>query len=529
MEQTNNRNETDHGIHDECGVFGIRVPEDSDVASLTYYALISLQHRGQESAGIAVNKDRTINCYKDLGLVHDVFTPHTLASLGTGTMAVGHVRYSTSGSVTRENAQPMVVKHVKGQLAISHNGNLVNSFALRRKLELEGCIFHSTSDTEVISYIITRERLHCGKIEEAVARAMDSLEGAYSLVIMSPAKLIACRDPFGFRPLCYGTREDGSIIFASESCALDAVGAHFVRDLLPGEIMISDKDGLRSDRRHCQRKNIVRENLPGESVTSVKAIPAGSLGTEEDAVVEQALASLEGARPVPSVSAHCIFEYIYFSRPDSIVDGISVHDFRVGAGMLLASEALVDADLVIGVPDSGLDAATGYSKKSGIPYAIGLIKNKYIGRTFIAPSQAERDNLVRLKLNAIRSVIEGKRVVLIDDSIVRGTTSARIISLVREAGAKEVHMRISSPPFLNPCYYGTDIDSRENLIACHHTIEETAGIIGADSLAYLSVEGAKLLAKEDISSGRGFCCACFDGEYPTNVPEEYSKAKLEDY
>ncbi len=479
-------------LHEECGVFGIRAPRDTRVAHLAYCALTALQHRGQEAAGIAVNRERTIICHKDLGLVHEVFGKEQLEELdqyklqqeddGYPAMAVGHVRYSTSGSVTRENAQPMVVRHVKGQLAICHNGNLVNSFDLRRKLELEGCIFHSTSDTEVISYIVTRERLHCGKIEEAISNAMDVLEGSYSLISMSPTKLIAARDPLGFRPLCFGTCADGSIVFASETCALDAVGATFVRDLEPGEIAIADQDGIHFDRRHCGKYR---------------------------------------------QSAHCIFEYIYFARPDSVVDGLSVHDYRVGAGRQLAMEHPVDADLVIGVPDSGLDAATGFSQESGIPYGIGLIKNKYIGRTFIAPSQAERTDLVRLKLNTIRSVIEGKRVVLIDDSIVRGTTSARIIRLVREAGAKEVHMRISAPPFLNPCYYGTDIDSRENLIACKHSVSEIAQLIGADSLGYLSIEGALHLAQADEEKGRGFCCACFNGAYPTAEPKEYSKGGLE--
>lgn len=552
-------------LHEECGVFGIRAPRDTDVAHITYCALTALQHRGQEAAGIAVNRERSILCHKDLGLVHEVFDESVLNELdsfnrdgegqktvspqnavtsdGSGArmdstqaksgdapdvyanMAVGHVRYSTSGSVTRENAQPMVVKHVKGQLAICHNGNLVNSFALRRSLELQGCIFHSTSDTEVISYIITRERLHCGAIEEAVSRAMNSLEGAYSLVVMSPAKLIACRDPHGFRPLCIGSMEDGSVIFASESCALDAIGAKFVRDVLPGEIVIADRHGIRTDRRHCQLAS-VNESAADMLISAVEGARSGS-------AEESVMTALEGMDKVPSRTSQCIFEYIYFARPDSVIDRVSVHDFRVGAGRELAKEHPADADIVIGVPDSGIDAATGFAAESGIPYVPGLIKNKYIGRTFIAPSQKERTNLVRLKLNAIRSVIEGKRIVLIDDSIVRGTTSARIIRLVREAGAKEIHMRISSPPFLNPCYYGTDIDSRENLIACHHTIPEIADIIGADSLGYLSVDAAKRLARvrvdgKPVEASRDFCCACFNGEYPTAVPEDYSKEKMEE-
>ena len=551
------------GIHEECGVFGIRAPKDTDVAHITYCALTSLQHRGQESAGIAVNRERTIVCHKDLGLVHEVFSRQMLDELDEynrpdkicggaeageagsavsggeayATMAVGHVRYSTSGSVTRENAQPMVVRHVKGQLAICHNGNLVNSFALRRSLELQGCIFHSTSDTEVISYLITRKRLNCGAIEEAVSRTMNELEGAYSLVVMSPAKLIACRDPHGFRPLCIGTMEDGSVIFASESCALDAIGAKFVRDILPGEIVIADKNGVRTDRRHCSPALLAaaassEAELTADTGAEEKMILSALEDAKGETAEETVLSTLEGMKQAPQKTSHCIFEYIYFARPDSVIDGVSVHDYRVGAGRELAIEHPADADLVIGVPDSGLDAATGFAEASGIPYALGLIKNKYIGRTFIAPSQQERTNLVRLKLNAIRSVIEGRRVVLIDDSIVRGTTSARIIQLVRDAGAKEVHMRISSPPFLNPCYYGTDIDSRENLIACHHTIPEIADIIGADSLGYLSVEAAKRLANMRVDGkepepGRDFCCACFNGDYPTAVPEVYSKDRME--
>ena len=331
--------------------------------------------------------------------------------------------------------------------------------------------------------------------------------------------------------------EDGSIIFASESCALDAIGAKFVRDILPGEIVIADKNGIRTDRRHCSPALLAAAVSSGAEMTAdtgaeEKMILSALEDAKGETAEETVLSTLEGMKQAPQKTSHCIFEYIYFARPDSVIDGVSVHDYRVGAGRELAIEYPADADLVIGVPDSGLDAATGFAEESGIPYALGLIKNKYIGRTFIAPSQQERTNLVRLKLNAIRSVIEGRRVVLIDDSIVRGTTSARIIQLVRDAGAKEVHMRISSPPFLNPCYYGTDIDSRENLIACHHTIPEIADIIGADSLGYLSVEAAKRLANiradgKKPEPGRDFCCACFNGDYPTAVPEDYSKDRME--
>ncbi len=466
-------------VNEECGVFGIYSTNTKKLGLLTYYGLYALQHRGQESAGIVVNDEGVFRFYRELGLVSEAMPKEQIDRLGDGQISVGHVRYSTSGITNRINAQPIVVNHVKGKMALCHNGNLVNSYELRHALELDGCIFQSTTDTEAISYVITRERLHCGSIEEAVSNSMPKLHGAYSLVIMSPSKLIACRDINGFRPLCYGTMDDGSVVFASESCALDAVGAKLVRDLRPGEIMIVDHNGIRSITEHCNK-----------------------------------------AKP-----SMCVFEYIYFARPDSIIDGASVHEARLRAGAFLALEHPVQADVVIGVPDSGLDAAVGYSRQSGIPYGIGLIKNKYIGRTFIAPGQTERENLVKIKLNTIRSEIEGKRVVLIDDSIVRGTTSARIVKLVRDAGAKEVHMRISAPPFMNPCYYGTDIDSRDNLIACKHSIPEIAKIIGVDSLGYLSVENALKIAKGD--SNMSYCAACFNGDYPTEVPTVTDKNRFE--
>ena len=467
-------------IHEECGVFGVYSPDAYDVARMTYYGLFALQHRGQESCGIVVNDDGIFSSYKDIGLVNDVFTPERLDKLGCGNIAVGHVRYGTTGSNDRSNAQPIVVNHIKGHTALAHNGNLVNSYELRKELELEGSIFHTTSDTEVISYIITKERLSSGSIEEAVNRAMNRLDGAYSLVIMSPTKLIAARDEHGFRPLCYGQTQDGRYVVASESCALDAVSADFIRDIEPGEILIFDKNGVRSIREHCGRQ-------------------------------PQSL---------------CVFEYIYFARPDSVIDGCQVHTARMRAGAYLALEHPVQADVVIGVPDSGLDAAVGYSRQSGIPYEIGFIKNKYIARTFIAPGQQSREDKVRIKLNPISDVVRGRRVVMVDDSIVRGTTCARIVKLLRSAGASEVHMRVSAPPFLNPCYYGTDIDSRENLIACHHSIDEICKIIGADSLGYLSVENAKSLAK-GLGSG-GYCTACFDGAYPTATPSETKKNRFEE-
>ena len=470
-----------NSIHEECGVFGVYSPESSPVALTTYYGLFSLQHRGQESCGIVVCDDGIFRSYKDVGIVNDVFKPEIIRSLGSGNMAVGHVRYGTTGSNDRSNAQPIVVNHVKGHLAVAHNGNLVNSMELRSEQELQGCIFHTTSDTEVISYVIIKERLTSRTIEEAVCRAMYRLDGAYSLVIMSPQKLIAARDPHGFRPLCYGKTEDGRYIVASESCALDAVGARFVRDIEPGEILVFDgkTKTIHSITEHCGKAS----------------------------------------------SAMCVFEYIYFARPDSVMEGCSVHEARERADKFLAQQHPVEADMVVGVPDSGLDAAVGYAKESGIPYGIGMIKNKYIGRTFISPGQQARENLVRIKLNAIAEVVRGKRIVLIDDSIVRGTTMKKIVTLLREAGAKEVHVRISSPPFLNPCYYGTDIDSREHLIACHHTVEETAEIIGADSLGYLSVDSLDKLAEGGHC--KGYCKACFTGDYPTAVPIATNKRRFE--
>ena len=465
-------------IHEECGVFGVFARETTDVASLAYYALYALQHRGQESAGIAVNDDGVFTAYRDVGLVSEVFPKERLQALGTGSIAVGHVRYGTTGSDNKRNVQPILVNHFKGRMALAHNGNLTNSQELRQKLESSGSIFHTTTDSEVIAYIIVQERLKTSSIEAAVSAAMGHIEGAYSLVISSPTKLIAVRDPHGFRPLCMGHLKDGSVVFASESCALDAIGAEFDRDILPGEIVVADKNGVRSDTSHCGK-------------------------------AEKRL---------------CVFEFIYFARPDSVIDGSSVHIARQRAGAFLALEHPVQADVVIGVPDSGLDAAMGYARQSGIPYGMGFIKNKYIGRTFISPTQDLRENEVNIKLNPIRSVVEGKRVVLIDDSIVRGTTCRRTIDLLRKAGAKEIHMRVSAPPFVSECYYGTDIDDKNKLIANHHTVEEIAEIIGVDSLGYLSIEDVVKLA--DNTQG-GFCTACFGGGYPTAVPQDSGKDRFE--
>ena len=464
-------------LNEECGVFGIYDNDALNVVSSSYHALYALQHRGQESCGIAVNDSGIIHGYKDIGLVNEVFTRDILSSLGSGKMAIGHCRYGTTGTKSRINAQPLVINHVKGSMALAHNGNLTNAAELREELELTGAIFHTTSDTEVIAYIITKERLHASSIEDAVSKAMDRLKGAYSLVIMSPKKLIAVRDPYGFRPLCIGSIGK-SYMFASESCALESIGASFVRDVEPGEIVVIDRGGLKSITTHCN--------------TAPRAL--------------------------------CSFEFIYFARPDSIIDGSGVHTARQRAGAFLALEHPVQADVVIGVPDSGLDAALGYSKQSGIPYGVGFIKNKYIGRTFIEPDQKLRESAVRIKLNTISSTVKDKRVILIDDSIVRGTTSARIVKLLREAGAKEVHMRVSSPPFLHPCYFGTDIDSCENLIACNHTVDEIANIIGVDTLGFLSTDNVVKLAD---NSKDGFCTGCFTGEYPVSVPIDKQKCKFE--
>lgn len=457
-------------LNEECGIFGIFSADRSPLAYSVYYGLFALQHRGQESCGIVVNDDGLFSSYRNVGLVNDVFTPDELEKLGEGNMAIGHVRYGAAGTDGRLNAQPIVVNHIKGRMALAHNGCLTNTTELREELELNGAIFHTSSDAEVISYLITKERLTAPSIEAAVTGAVGRLKGAFSLVVMSPGKLIAVRDPNGFKPVCYGKTVDGSYVVASESCALDSVGAELIRDLEPGEIVVFDKDGVRSIIEH--------------------------VGTREHSA--------------------CVFEYIYFARPDSVIDGCQVHKARLRAGEFLAEEHPVDADVVIGVPDSGIDAAIGYSRRSGIPYGLGFIKNRYIGRTFISPGQKSREDKVKIKLNPVSGVVKGKRVILVDDSIVRGTTSARIVKLLRDAGATEVHMRLSSPPFINPCYYGTDIDSKDVLIACKYTIPEIAKIIGVDSLGYLSLEDTKKIAEG--STCKRFCTACFDGEYPTEIP-----------
>ena len=463
---------------EECGVFGIWSPSKKPVAREVYLGLYALQHRGQESCGIAVSCDGVFHHFKGDGLAGEVFDRQSLERLGDGNIAVGHVRYSTTGGKNHNNIQPIVISHMKGNMALCHNGNLVNARALRAQHELRGGIFHGTADTETIVYTIVSERLQVSATEEAVYRTMRQLQGAYSCVLMTATKLIAFRDPNGFRPLCYGQMPDGSYVVSSESCALDAVGAKLIRDILPGEILIFGREGVVSDRRLCG-------------------------GTQ----------------------SLCVFEYIYFARPDSVIEGTGVHLARLRAGRFLAKESPVEADVVIGVPDSGIDAALGYARESGIPYGVGFLKNKYIGRSFIAPSQDMRETAVKIKLNVIAETVRGKRVVLIDDSIVRGTTSERIVRLLRGAGATEVHMRISSPPFRFPCFFGTDVDSRENLIACRlHSVKEIAEEIGADTLAYLSVEAAHRLAGD---TGCGFCDGCFTGNYPIEIPEDQGKSKFE--
>jgi len=463
-------------MREECGVFGIYSKPDSDVVTQTFYALYALQHRGQESCGIAVNDDGVISYHRDLGLVPDVFDQKRIARLGRGNMALGHVQYSRKSLLSRSNAQPLVVRHVKGPMALAYNGSLTNSHELRRELEMNGAIFHSSGDIETIGYVVTRHRLTAPSIEKAVEAAMCDLRGAYSLVIMSPTKMIAARDPMGFRPLCMGEL-DGDVVFASESCALDSLGARFVREIEPGEIVLVNKNGVQSIRTHCG-------------------------GT----------------------SSLCLFEFVYIARPDSVISGQGVHQARQRAGAILAREHPVDADIVIGLPDSGLEAALGYANASGIPYGVGFIKNRYVGRTFIQPSQGERERSVRIKLNPVAETVRGKRVIVIDDSIVRGTTTRRAVTLLREAGAKEIHMRISSPPFLHPCFFGTDVDSRDALISCQMTLDEICEHIGADSLAYISIDGARGIAK---NANCNFCDACFTGNYPIPVPSEKPKSKFE--
>lgn len=474
------KNTLSHSLHEECGVFGMYDLDGNDVASTIYYGLFALQHRGQESCGIAVSDTcgpkGKVTVHKDMGLVNEVFTQDILDSM-KGDIGVGHVRYSTAGASTRENAQPLVLNYVKGTLGLAHNGNLINANDLRKELEYTGAIFQTTIDSEVIAYHIARERLNSKTVEEAVKLAAKKIKGAYALVVMSPRKLIGARDPFGFKPLCIGKR-DNAYILASETCALDTLGAEYVRDVLPGEVVtITPEKGIVSDTSLC--------------------LPKGQ-------------------------EARCIFEYIYFARPDSQIDGVGVYHSRIMAGRFLAIDSPVEADLVVGVPESGNAAALGYALESGIPYGKAFVKNGYVGRTFIKPKQSNRESSVKIKLNVLREAVEGKRIIMIDDSIVRGTTSDRIVRLLREAGATEVHVRISSPPFLWPCYFGTDIPEREQLIAYNRTIDQIREVIGADSLGYLEIPRL-----EEIADGLSICKGCFTGKYPIEPPKEDIRGDFE--
>ncbi len=464
-------------LHEECGVFGMYDLDGNDVAPTIYYGLFALQHRGQESCGIAVSDTsgpEGMNACKGMGLCNEVFTHEAIERL-KGNIGVGHVRYSTAGSSTRENAQPLVLHYVKGTLALAHNGNLVNAPALRRELAYDGAIFQTTIDSEVIAYHIARERVKTKTAEEAVANAMKKIVGAYSLVIASPRKLLGVRDPQGFKPLCIGKR-DNAYILASETCALDTVGAEFIRDVRPGEIVTITENGIESSH------------------------------------------IFSNGRP----EARCVFEYIYFARPDSVFDGVGVYHSRIYAGRCLAKDSPVDADIVGGGPESGNAAALGYSMESGIPYSMAFVKNSYVGRTFIKPKQSSRESAVRVKLNVLKEAVNGKRVIMIDDSIVRGTTSNLIVNMLREAGAREVHVKVSAPPFLYPCYFGTDIPSSDQLIAWNRTVEEICSIIGADSLSYLKVERLK-----EMAGMLPVCTACFTGDYPLDPPSEDIRGSYE--
>ena len=467
-------------LNEECGVFGIIVSVPQPCAHIAARALLALQHRGQEGAGIAYfagDTDDSISCHKNVGLVSEVFDNKFLASAPETKSAVGHVRYSTTGSNTPENTQPIVTHHSRLTFAVCHNGNITNADALRGSMVNErGAVFYTTNDTEIISKIIIDQMIKTGNIEKSVLALMDIIEGAYSLVIMTRDKLIVARDPNGFRPLCVG-RLGTSVVAASETCAFDSIGATYVRDIAPGEVCCFHSDG-----------------------------------------------SAESFYKKPGKRSLCVFELIYFARPDSYIDGMSVYKARLEMGRALARQCPTEADIVCGVPESGFDAAYGYSMESGLPYGMAFVRNRYVGRSFILPSQGGRSRAVGLKLNPLRASIEGKRVILVDDSIVRGTTSARIIRSLRDAGAKEIHLRISAPPFIAPCYFGVDIDSKENLIANHYSVEETCKKIGADSLVYLDLgELVKITQGTDIT----YCTGCFTDKYPIDVSGAGRKDKFD--
>ena len=452
------------GVKEACGVFGIYERSGIQVANDIFFGLCALQHRGQEACGIAISDTEgtrdNMTFYKNLGLVTEVFDHRRLDTL-SGNLGIGHVRYSTTGDNTRENAQPLVLNYIKGTMALAHNGNLLKVDELSQELAHDGAIFHTTTDSELIAYLIARARVKTKSIETAVALTAEKLKGGYALLIKSPRKLIAMRDPLGLKPLCLGKRGNAWLV-ASESCAFEAVGAQFVRDIKPGEILTITSDEIRSDTSCCQ-------------------------GTH----------------------AKCVFEYIYFARLDSMIDGVHVYDARIRAGELLAKDSPADADIVAGVPDSGLAAARGYAKAASLPFEMIFYKNSYVGRTFIKPNQEDRSAGVRMKLSVLKPVVSGKRIVLVDDSIVRGTTISGLIRMLKEAGAKEVHVRISAPPFLFPCYYGTDVPSNNQLIASSHSTEEIRTMIGADSLAYMKLEHLS-----QMSGQTDLCMACFNGTYP---------------
>lgn len=451
------------GLNEECGVFGVW--GHPDAAQLTYYGLHSLQHRGQEGTGIVVSDGKKLTGVKGEGLVSEIFTADKIAQL-KGSAAIGHVRYATAGGGGYENVQPLLFHSQTGSLALAHNGNLVNANYLKHQLEAQGSIFQTSSDTEVLAHLIRRSGFQ--QLNDAVKNALSMLKGAYAYLIMTETELMVALDPLGLRPLSLGVLGDAYVV-ASETCAFDVIGAEYIRDIMPGELLIINEKGLTSERF---------------SLSTTKAI--------------------------------CTMEYVYFSRPDSNIQGINVHKARKNMGKRMAFEAPIDADVVTGVPDSSISAAIGYAEASGIPYEMGLIKNKYVGRTFIQPSQTLREQGVKMKLSAVRGVVEGKRVVMVDDSIVRGTTSRRIVSLLKEAGATEVHVVISSPPIKNPCFYGIDTSTKEELIASDKSVEEIRQIIGADSLTFLSTEGM-LKAITETEGTEGFCLGCFTGNYPTEI------------
>ena len=566
MEEQFSEECVDSGIHEECGVFGAYDFDGNDIASTVYYGLFALQHRGQESCGIAVSDTngpkKNIQVHKGMGLVNEVFSSENLEKL-KGNISVGHVRYSTAGSSTRENAQPLVLNYYKGTLALAHNGNLVNALELREELEKTGAIFQTTIDSEVIAYHVAKERISSATAEEAVLAAMRKLKGAYSLIVMSPRKLIGARDPFGFRPLCIGKR-DNTYFLTSETCALDTVGAEFVRDVEPGEVVTLTPSGIVSNRELCFKDSSKQARcifeyiyfarpdavIDGVGVYASRIKAGRFLAMDSPVEADMVVGVPESGNPaaqgyamesgIPygtafiknsyvgrtfikpkqsmresSVQARCIFEYIYFARPDAVIDGVGVYASRIKAGRFLAMDSPVEADMVVGVPESGNPAAQGYAMESGIPYGTAFIKNSYVGRTFIKPKQSMRESSVQVKLNVLKDAVKGKRIVMIDDSIVRGTTCHRIVRMLKDAGAKEVHVRISSPPFLHPCYFGTDIPSEDQLIAYGKTLDEIRDSIEADTLAYLGMERLK-----ELNNGLPYCDACFSGNYPIEPPTQ---------